>query len=434
MITPRGKRLQLSHLRDLRSALPDAPCIVLHSACAEPPRLAQQLSEAAEVFRGATVYGLMPMGEAPYAGVEATEHLSVQALFPGKGLREPINSGRASFRRCTLSEIPALFVSGEIRADLLLLQVSAPDENGRMSLGVSVDYMRAVLAQDPIVVAEVNPQMPFTCGDTALLPEEVDFVINANRGPQVVCPADTDDIDLTIAGHIAGLISSGAVLQTGIGALPDLVFTELGHLYDLGIHSGVISDGVRPLIERGVVTNATKKVLPGKTVTTMAAGTRSFYDFLDRNPLVEFHPCSFTHALDVLAAIDGLVAINSVLQVDINGSANAEQVGDRVISTPGGLPDFARGASAAKGGMSVIALRAATKGDAVSNIVTAFGRGVPRTVGAQDIDYVVTEYGVARLRNKSPAQRALELSAVAHPDFRAALRRGETFNRTKEHS
>ncbi|WP_050417911.1 acetyl-CoA hydrolase/transferase C-terminal domain-containing protein [Azoarcus sp. DN11] len=399
--------------------------------------MTQQLSEAAEVFRGATVYGLMPMGEAPYAGIEAAKHLSIQALFPGKGLREPINSGRASFRRCTLSEIPTLFISGEIRADLLLLQVSTPDENGRMSLGVSVDYMRAVLAQDPIVVAEVNPQMPFTCGDTALLPEEVDFVVNANRGPQVVRAADTDetdDVDRTIAGNIAGLISSGAVLQAGIGALPDLVFTELSHLYDLGIHSGIITDGVRPLIERGVVTNATKKVLPGKTVTTMAAGTRSFYGFLDHNPLVEFHPCSFTHALDVLAAIDGLVAINSVLQVDINGSANAEQIGGRVISTPGGLPDFARGASAAKGGMSIIALRAATKGGAVSNIVTTFGRGVPTTIGAQDIDYVVTEYGVARLRNKSPAQRALELSAVAHPDFRAALRRGETFNRTMENS
>lgn len=420
----RGGMQALGHLRELRSALPAVPVIVLQSACGEPPRLARELAEAASEFAGATVYGLMPMGDAPYAGVEAAKHLSVQAFFLGKGLREPMNAGRATPRRCSLWEIPGFFARGEIKVDLLLLQVSAPDAQGRVSLGLSVDYMRAVLAQAPIVVAEINPQMPFTLGDTLLTADEVDFFVRADGPPQAVPPTAADETDRAIAGHVAGLIRSGAVLQAGIGSLPDLVLGQLGHLHDLGIHSGIITDAVRPLIEQGVVTNATKKIMPGKTVTTMAAGTQAFYDFLDHNAAIEFHPCSFTHAFDVLASIDGLVAINSVLQIDLAGNANAEQVAGRVISTPGGLPDFARGAAAAKDGLSIIALRAAIKGGSVSNILPALCAGTPHTLAATAIDYIVTEYGVAPLRGKSPAQIAEAICAVAHPDFRDALRRG----------
>lgn len=415
----------MRHVTDLAEAfavIPAGSTIVLQSACAEPLLLSRQLADGAEAVAGSRVFALMPMGDSPYAEEGPAQHLSITAFFPGKGLREAINGGRARVRRCALSEIPKFFSSGDIKADLLLLQLSPPAEDGSMSLGISVDYMRSVLQQDPVVVAEINPSMPRTCGDTLVHADEVDFVLEAKSAPQAVAPATPDDADHRIAEHVAGLIPSGAVLQCGIGALPDLVLGKLTHLRNLGVHSGIITDALVPLIEQGVVTNGSKKAFRGRSITTMAAGTQAFYDYLDRNEAVEFHPCSLTHSFDVLACIDGLCAINSVLQIDLRGNANAEQAGGRIISAPGGLPDFARGASAAPGGVSILALRATAR-NGRSSIVPVLAPGVPVTVGAGHIDYVVTEYGVARLRGKGADQVARELISVAHPDFRKDLRR-----------
>lgn len=401
--------------------------VVLHSACAEPAFLARQVAEHASAMRGVHLVTLMPMGDAPYGEPAPSADLDVATFFPGRGLRAALNAGRVRALRHPLSAIPALFDSGAMKADVVLLQVSTPDDTGQVSLGVSVDYMRAVLAQSPLIVAEINPRMPQTCGDTRLPVSQIDWFVDAGGPPQDVPPALADEVDQRIARNVAGLVRDKAVLQVGIGSLPDCVLGQLGHLKHLGLHSGIVTDAVRPLIESGAIDNSTKRRFPGISVTTMAAGTQSFYEFLHRNPAIEFHPCSLTHSAQVLAEMDGLCAINSALQVDLAGQVNGEEVGGRKVSLPGGLPDFAAGAVSARGGVSIVALRSTfgRSGSAttLSNIVAQFDTNTPVTVPSSAVDFIVTEYGVAPVRGASHGERAAALVAVAHPDHRDELLR-----------
>ncbi len=423
-MTRRGDMRPLEDWRELLPVLAPGASIVLHSACAEPRLLTRQLAEHARALRDVQVYSLMPMGECPHAapGV-AGANLSLTTFFPGKGLREAVNAGRAQVRRTPLSAIPALFQRRVLTADVLFLQLSPPDAAGRMSLGVSVDYMRAVLDRARVVVAEVNPRMPATRGDTLVRADEVDFVVEAKGPPQAVAAAPADPVDARIAEHVAGLIPSGAVLQAGIGSIPDLVLGRLSHLRDLGVHSGILTDAIVPLLQRGAVTNGTKRAFRGRSVATMAAGTQALYAFLDRNDDVELHPCSLTHDAAFLAGIDGLHAINCALQVDLEGRVNAEAIDGKIFSGPGGLPDFARGASVAKGGASIVALRSTTRDGARSNVLAALPAGAPVSIGGEHVDFVVTEHGVARLRGLGREARLAQLVGVADPIFREELRR-----------
>lgn len=395
--------------------------IVLHSACAEPIGLSKMLADAALSLRDVTVLTLMPMGAAPYASPTFKDHLKVLTFFPGKGLRIAVNNGDARIIRVPLSEIPSQFSSGKVRANILFLQVSLPDEEGMVSLGVSVDYMPAVLAQKPLIVAEMSPGMPHTLGTCRLPLSDIDYVVTSGYGPQTVTPAEPDETDRRVALNVAALIDDGDVLQVGIGALPDRVLGELGHLKDLGIHSGIITDALRPLIEKGIVTNATKKSFQGMTVATMAAGTQSFYDFLNQNQTISFHPCTMTHNHQLLAGIEHLCAVNSVLQVDLAGNVNAETIGGKTVSAPGGLPDFAKGASYSPGGKSIMTLRAASKDGKQSNIVPKLLPTSPVTVEGAHVDYVVTEFGSAHIRGLTDEMRAKAIISIAHPDFRQDL-------------
>lgn len=412
----------MKHLNDpgaLLASLPADTTLVLHSGFAEPRSLARTLAQHAAAMCRVRVVAMMPMGQAPYAEPGPAEHLDLYTFFPGKGLRAALDGGRARALRHPLSAIPGLFESGKWRADVLMLQVSPPDETGHVSLGVSVDYMRAVLTQRPMIVAEINPRMPRTCGDTRVPVSSIDWFVEATEGPQEMPLAAADAVDEQIARNVASLVRDGAILQVGIGSLPDRVLGSLGHLRHLGLHSGIVTDAVRPLIESGALDNSTKRTNAGVSVTTMAGGTQSFYDFLHCNPAIEFHPCSATHAASTLAGIDGLCAINSALQVDLSGGANAETAGGRRIALPGGLPDFATGARRAKGGVSILALRSTAGKSAVSSIVARLGDTI--SLEADQIDYVVTEYGIASLHAGNSEARAAALIAVAHPDHRDAL-------------
>ena len=409
---------------DIARRVPSAPTVVVHSDFAEPQTLVRRFAEQAALFSGARVYSLMPMAEPAYLEGEAARHIQAVSFFPGGGLRRAVNSGAARIHRCNLSEIGALFDGDTLRADLLLLQVSRPNHRGEVSLGVSVDYMPAVLAQKPLVVAQINAQMPFTSGATAIPLDAIDYVIEQDEPLVAFGESRADDLDQIIARHVAGLVNDGDVIQAGIGALPDRVLANLGHLKHLGGHTGIITAAWRTLIESGVVDNSRKPIFRGVTLTTMAGGDQGFYDFLHHNPAVEFHPCALTHDFNLLRAIPNLCAINSVLQLDLAASGNAEQVGGRIIAAPGGLVDFARGASAAPGGKSIIALRSsfvAKNGGRLSNILPALDPGQPVTLAGEHVGLVVTEYGVADLRGASPAQKAQALIAVAHPEHRAWL-------------
>lgn len=414
---------RLDDFKALRTLLKSGSTLVLHSGYAEPLRLTEQLAEHATLLNGLNVLSLMPMGSAPYGSEAATRHLKISTFFPGKGLRAALDSGQASALRYPMSAIPRLFERRLHTCDVLFLQVSSPDSRGFVSLGISVDYMHAVLAQAPIIVAEINPRMPQTCGATLLPLSTIDWYIDGVASPQQTTPTTPDDVDDRLACNVAALLEDGSVLQIGIGSVPDRVLARLGHLKHLGLHSGIITDAVQPLIESGVIDNSTRAHSAGISVTSMAGGTQDFYRFLHRNPAVEFHPCSHTHDSQVLARIDRLCAINSVLQVDLEGNANAEQANGHRVSLPGGLPDFAAGAARAPRGMSIIALRSTSGTEARSNVVAKLDPNVPVTVGAQDIDFVVTEYGIAPLRGLLPAARAEALVAVAHPAYREDLRR-----------
>lgn len=395
--------------------------VCVHTGCSEPLVLTRHLAELAPELNGVNVLTLMPMGASPYGEAEPARHLVNRSFFPGKGLRRAFAKGLVEPLRHRLSEISGLVRSGAVRVDMLLLQVSPPDGTGHVSLGLAVDYMKDVLATQPVVIAEVNPRMPRTSGDTLVHVSQIGWYVDVDYVPQEVPPTPADSVDAQIARNVAGLIGDGAVLQVGIGALPDQVLGQLGHLRHLGVHSGIVTDAIRPLIESGVIDNARKTFLPGVSVATMAAGTQDFYRFLDGNPLVEFHPSSVTHNAAILSGIERLTAVNSGLQADLGGSVNAEVAGGRIVSMIGGLADFAQGATRAPGGASILALRSTFRDGEVSNIVAALDAGVPRSLAPEDVDFIVTEYGVASVRGVSPAARARGLIAIAHPAFRDDL-------------
>lgn len=395
--------------------------VCVHTGCSEPLVLTRHLAELAPQLDGVNVLTLMPMGPSPYGEAEPARHLVNRSFFPGKGLRKAFAQGLVEPLRYRLSEIPDLVRSGAVRADMLLLQVSPPDSTGHVSLGLAVDYMKDVLATRPVVIAEINPRMPRTSGDTLVHMSQIAWYVDVDYVPQEVAPTPADKVDAQIARNVAGLIGDGAVLQVGIGALPDQVLGQLGHLRHLGVHSGIVTDAIRPLIESGVIDNARKTFLPGVSVATMAAGTQDFYRFLDSNPLVEFHPSSVTHNAAILSGIERLTAVNSGLQADLGGSVNAEVAGGRIVSMIGGLADFAQGATRAPSGVSILALRSTFRDGQISNIVTALDEDVPRSLTPEDVDFIATEYGVAPVRGVSPEARARGLVAIAHPAFRDDL-------------
>jgi 4-hydroxybutyrate CoA-transferase len=377
------------------------------------------LAASGHLLGGVSLYTLLSMGDAPYAYTEPCT-ASIKTFFPGAGLRKALNAGRVEALRYPLSKIPSLFDRNEVSADIVFLQVSEPDADGYVSLGISVDYMPAVLRQKPVVVAEINPRMPITCGESRFHASDIDWYIQADELPYASSAPKPDEIDARIANNVASLIRDGSVLQVGIGTLPQLVLGKLGHLKHLGLHCGMISDAARPLIESGIVDNSQKRHFPGVTVTSMAVASHSFYDFLNKNKAIAFLPCDVTNNGRLIAETDRFVAVNSALQVDLAGYANAERANGKMVALPGGLPDFSSAATKARKGLSIIAIRSSFGNGKFSNIVASCG-AQERTLVPEDISYVVTEFGIATIKGVDPAARAHGLVSIAHPDFRDEL-------------
>lgn len=395
--------------------------IAVHSGAAHPTVLARALADAACDLAGRPVYTLLPLGEVPYATGAAMEQLQLHTFLPGASLRKALDAGCLTAQRCSLSSVPEAMASGVFAVGAVLLRTSPPDMQGRLSLGVSVDYMLQAVKSAQVVVVEVDSTLPVTAGESWIHASEVDAWVDAVDGAHTMTAAAVEPVDEAIARHVAALIDDCCVLQLGVGALPDRVLAHVRHLQHLGLHSGILGDGARALIEEGVIDNSRKEVLPGVSVATMALGTRELYDFLDRNAQVELHPCSMTHSAQTLGRLSRLRAINSALQVSLAGEVNAEWGGKRRVSTPGGLPDFARAAASAASGLSIVTLRATDRrGD--STIVPSLSSWQEPSLGARDVDVVVTEFGVAHLRGKSERERRRALAAIAHPSVRDSLR------------
>lgn len=397
--------------------------VVIGSGAAVPLQLVEALGRRAPSVRGVEVCQLLTLGPAPYLGPSFATHIRHNAFFIGANVREAVQCGDADFTPAFLSEIPRLFAT-TMPVDVALIQVSPPDRHGLCSLGVSVDIVKAAVQSARFVVAEVNPRMPRTHGDGFLPTTHITRFVEVDH-PLAELPCDPlGPVEQAIGRHVASLIEDGDTLQMGIGGIPNAVLDALGSHRDLGVHTEMFSDGVVGLVQKGVITNARKTLHPGKLVTSFVMGTRKVYDFVDDNPLVEMHPSDYVNDPFVIAKHRGMVAINSALAIDLTGQVCADSLGPKFFSGVGGQVDFIRGASRAEKGRSVIALPATAKNGTLSRIGVELAAGSGVTTTRNDVDFVVTEFGIAHLRGRTIRDRVTALVAVAAPAFREGLLEG----------
>jgi 4-hydroxybutyrate CoA-transferase len=403
-------------------AIPNGARIFVHGAAATPTPLLEELVARGDL-EGVTLYHLHTSGPAPFAAPEVTDRFRSVSFFVGPALRQPIAEGRADFMPIFLSQIPGLFSSGRIALDVALLQLSPPDRHGLCTLGTSVDAARAAADSARIVIAEINEQMPRTLGATTIPLSRVHAFVRTNRPLHEHQGSAETAVEAAIGEAIARLVDDGATLQMGIGSIPDAVLRRLTHKQHLGVHTEMFSDGLVELYEAGAITNARKVLHPGRIVTSFVAGTRRVYDFVDDNPLVEFHPCDRTNDVALIKKNARVTAINSALEIDLTGQVCADSMGHAIYSGIGGQMDFMHAAARSEGGKPIIALPSTACGGRVSRIVAALkpGAGVVTTRG--HVHWVVTEYGAVNLNGLTLRERGEALASIAHPDFRTELLR-----------
>ncbi|MDO9347953.1 MAG: acetyl-CoA hydrolase/transferase C-terminal domain-containing protein [Anaerolineales bacterium] len=368
----------------------------------------------------------LTIGPADYVGPAMEGHLRVNTIFISANIRKAVNEGRADFTPVMLSEFPLLFKRGILPLDVALIHVSPADEHGFCSLGVEVGLTKTPAESAKIIIAEVNEQMPRTLGDSFIHVSRLNYIVPVNY-PIAELPMGGEapsEIVEKIAGYIAELIPDGATMQMGIGEIPDAVLKYLHHKKDLGVHSELFSDGVIELVDAGVLTNARKTLHAGKIVAGFMLGTQKLYKWADDNPLIELHRTEYVNDPFVIAQNERMVAINSAIEVDLTGQVCADSIGPKLYSGAGGQLDFIYGASRSKEGVPIIALPSEATlrdGTRISRIAAMLKQGAGVVTSRNHVRYVVTEYGVADLYGKTIRQRARQLIAIAHPDFRADL-------------
>lgn len=413
------KRLKTAD--DALQAVKSGMRVYIQPGCAEPETLVEALMRRGPELRDVEIVHMMTMGCAPYVAPEMVGHFRHNAMFIGANVRDAINDGRADYTPIYLSEIEGLFESGQMPIDVALIEVSPPDSHGFCSFGVGVDTTLTAAKVAGHVIAQINDNMPRTFGDSFIHVNDIDAFVESTRPLCALKKPVTCDLHVQIARHVAGLIEDGAVLQTGIGGIPDAILPMLMDRKDLGIHSEMISDGVIPLIEAGVITGARKNFKPRKIILGFALGSKRLFEFVDNNPIFEFHPTAYTNDPGLIARNDNMVAINSALQVDMTGQVCSDSIGNHFYSGIGGQVDFLRGASRSRGGKPIIAISSTAKNGTISRIVPMLDPGAGVVTSRGLIRYIVTEFGVAFLHGKSIRERAKALIEIAHPDFREPL-------------
>lgn len=394
--------------------------VYIHTAAASPEILINAMVRRANELKDVQIFHLHTDGEAAYASAEYAGIFEINSLFIGANVRKATWDGRANFIPCFLSEIPGLFRKGVIKLDVALIQVSPPDSHGYCSLGISVDATNAARRCAKYVIAQVNPQMPRSLGDGLIHISEIDAIVE-HESPifEHILPPPTE-VEMKIGTHIAAMIEDRSTLQMGIGTIPNAVLSQLTNHKDLGIHTEMFSDGVVPLVEKGVITNKYKKLHPGKVVAGFAFGTRKLYDFIHDNPMVNMLDIAYVNDVSVIKKNPKMVAINSAIEVDLTGQVCADSIGTRFYSGVGGQMDFIRGASLSEDGKPIIALPATTKRNE-SKIVPILKPGAGVVTTRAHVHYIVTEYGVADLYGKNIKQRIRAMIDIAAPDHREAL-------------
>jgi len=395
--------------------------VFIGSGAAEPQTLVNALIESAGRLADTRIMHIMTLGVAPYTEEKFTDQFRHNAFFIGANTRQAVAEGRADYTPISLSEIPALFTSGQTAIDVALVQVSLPDKYGYCSYGVSTDVVKSAAENATRVIAEVNAQMPRALGDCFVNLKDVDYIIPVDEPLLESHWEPANDIAKKIGRNIANLIDDGSTLQMGIGAIPDSVLNFLSEKKDLGIHTEMFSDGFMDLVEKGVLNNSRKTIHPGKTIASFCLGSKKLYDFVDNNPSIEFHPTEYTNDPFIIAKNDKMVAINSAIEIDLTGQVCADSLGPMFYSGIGGQVDFVRGASRSKGGKPIIALPSTAKDDSISRIVATLNPGAGVVTSRGDVHYVVTEWGVAYLHGRNIRERAMALIGIAHPKFRKEL-------------
>jgi len=398
--------------------------IFLGPGCGEPQHLLEELvtlGEQGGKLNDVEIVHMLTVGAARHAQKAYNRSFRHNSLFVGPSVRKAVAEGIADYTPIFLSEIPGLFKSGRMPLDAALIQVTPPDKFGFCSLGVSVEAVKAAVEAATFVIAQVNPQMPRTLGDSFIHVEELDCIVEKDEPILEVVSPEPDEVALKIARHATRLVENGSTIQVGIGAVPNAILYGLMDKKDLGVHTEMFSDGLIDLIEAGVVNNSKKNYHPGKVMATFCIGTRRLYDYVDNNPIFEFRPVDYNSSPINIAKNEKMVAINTALQVDITGQVCADSLGYQIYSGIGGQADFIRGAALAPQGKPIIALPSTAREGTISRIVPQLteGAGVVTTRG--DVHYVVTEYGVAYLHGKSLRERAVALIQIAHPKFREEL-------------
>lgn len=394
--------------------------LFIHTAAAAPQQLVQALTKRNKELRKVQIFHLHTEGEAPYTQPEYRDSFSTHVFFTAKNVRSAMKTGEADYIPVFLSEVPHLFNRGIVKLNVAMIHVSPPDKHGFCSLGISVDATRAAILNADTVIAQINPNMPRTHGDGLIHKSEIDYGVEVNDEIPEHHPAELSNVELKIGRNCASLVENGATLQMGIGSIPDAVLAALDTHKNLGIHTEMFSDGMISLIKSGVVNNSKKKIHPGKVVGSFAMGTRSLYDFMDDNPLVQMLDCAYVNDTAVIRRNPKVTAINSAIEIDLTGQVCADSIGTYQYSGVGGQMDFIRGASLSEGGKPIIAMPSTT-GKGQSKIVPFLKDGAGVVTTRAHVHYIVTEYGVANLYGQSLRRRARSLIDIAHPDHREEL-------------
>lgn len=416
------------------SVIQSGDVVYIHPGCAVPEVLVDAMVARYRELENVEVCHLLGVGEAAYVRPEMQGHFRHNAFFIGKNVRKAVCEGRADFTPIFLHEVSLLLYSKQYRVDVALIHVSPPDEHGFCSFGVGVESTKAATEVARVVIAQINSNMPRTLGDSFIHINNIDYCVEADvplkELPQVEGDESPEELEVyeRIGEHVASVIEDGATLQLGIGRIPDSVVRHLKDHKDLGIHTEMVSDGVIPLIESGVITGKAKTLLPGKIVLAFVLGTQKLFNFVDNNPFFEFRPTHFTNDPFTIARNKKMVAINSALEIDLTGQVCADSMGYKFYSGFGGQVDFIRGAAKSEGGKPIIALPSTAKDGSLSRIVPHLKEGAGVTTSRGDVHYVATEYGIVNLHGRKVRERIELLTSIAHPKFRREL---EEFARDK---
>jgi acyl-CoA hydrolase len=395
--------------------------IIVPTGVGEPPALLTALSEQRHDFLNVKVSQVLAMRKYAYIDPQTVDHVRHAAFFFGGATRAGGQEGWIDFIPNYFSEIPRLIERGQIASDVVFSMASPMDAHGFFAVSLGADYTMAAIAKARSVVLEVNPHVPFALGNCHVHISQVTALVENDQPVIEVGLPKIGPVQEAIGKYVADMIDDGSTLQIGYGGIPDAVVMQLTGKHDLGIHTEMIGDGILTLLESGAITNRRKNYLPGKMIATFALGSQKLYRTMDRNPGLEMHPVNFTNDPYLAGLNDNLVAINATLQIDFQGQCGSESLGHSPYSGTGGQVDFVRAANRSRGGKAFIVVPSAAKNDTISRIVPTLTPGTHVTTSKNDINYVVTEYGVAQLRGKSMKQRTLELIGIAHPNFRPEL-------------